>query len=156
MTRKGEQLTPQQRIFVNNAALTGNKVQAARAAGYKHPEIKAHAVAAKPAVQAEIRRQQLEMLFNEVLPLAVGVHLQLLKDPKTPAGARVQAVKLAYDRTLGLAEGAEHKEPHEMTSDEIAKAIGQLEAVAFARAKPVLELESAQGAQQVRNEDVFS
>jgi hypothetical protein len=96
------------------------------------------------------------MLFEQVLPLAVQMHLALLADAKTPAGARVQAIKLAYDRTLGLAEGAEHKEPHEMSSDEIAKAIGQLEAVAFARAKPVLELESAQGAQQVRNEDVFS
>lgn len=91
----------------------------------------------RPAVQAEIARQTQEKLFSDILPLAVAAHKRLLSDPRTPAGAVVQAVKLAYDRTLG-AEGAERaKEPHEMTPEELAQAISTLERVAAERAKPV-------------------
>jgi phage terminase small subunit len=156
MPRKGERWTAQERIFVNNVAMTGDKVYAATKAGYKQPDIAGYAIAAKPVIKAEIARREEEILFNEILPIAIKRHKKMLMDDKTPPGAQAQLIKLAYDRTLGVNDDSQHKEPHEMTSDEIAKAIGQLEAVAFARAKPVLELESAQGAQQVRSEDVFS
>jgi hypothetical protein len=60
------------------------------------------------------------MLFNELLPLAVEAHRKLLTDNAVPAGARAQAVKLAYDRTIGASEGsADQKDPSEMTLDEI-------------------------------------
>ncbi|QIG74368.1 hypothetical protein EVC08_056 [Rhizobium phage RHph_N65] len=153
MPRKGEQWTAQERVFVNNMAATGDKTYSATQAGYKHPAIKAHAVLARPAVQEEIRKEQLARLFKEALPAAVNCLVSIITDSKAPAGARVQASKVVFDRTLGAAEGAEAKEPHEMTSEEIAKAIAQLEQVAFERAKPV---ENAQSAQEVRNtSDIF-
>jgi hypothetical protein len=89
-------------------------------------------------VAAEVARIQMERLTNEILPLAVDVHCRLLKDPRTPGGVLVQAVKLAYERALG--SGAmEGKEPHEMTADEIATALQALKREASNRAKPVIE-----------------
>jgi hypothetical protein len=99
-----------------------------------------------PHVQAEIARIQTERLFNEVLPLAIQVHSDVLTNPATPAGARVQAVKLAYDRTLGGDAASSEKQPHEMSAEELAKAIAEaklraaaLENVKADRAKPVIE-----------------
>jgi phage terminase small subunit len=153
LPKKGGTLTPQERVLAKNYAVTGNRAYSGQMAGFSDTSGAASKALARPQVQAEIRKQQLELLFSQVLPLAVKVHMEIIGDPKAPAGARVQAVKLAYDRTLGQQEGQEGKEPHEMTSEEIAKAIAQLEQIAFERAKPV---ENAQSAQAVRNEDVFS
>jgi phage terminase small subunit len=153
MPSKSGKMNRQEQEFARRYAVTNDGRYAAEKAGYGSPGPRAAQNLAKPAVQAEIRRQQLALLFEQVLPLAVQVHMEILADPKMPAGARVQAVKIAYDRTLGQQEGQEGKEPHEMTSEEIAKAIAQLEQIAFERAKPV---ENAQSAQAVRNDDVFS
>ena len=100
----------------------------------------------RPEVQERIRRVQIEKLFQDVLPLAVQQHLALLEDPKTPAGAKVQAIKLAYDRTLGSQEGAESKAPHEMTADEIQRELtasklrlAALESAKADMSKPVID-----------------
>lgn len=155
MPRKGERWTPQERIFVNNMAMTGDKTYAATRAGYKHPDVKGHAVMARPAIQAEVAKIQQEKLFNEVLPLAVKVHTEILMDPKAPAGARVQAVKLAYDRTLGLSEAMGGKEAHEMTAEEIAKAIDELKRLAADKAKPVIEGELSTIDEEERSSSIF-
>lgn len=148
MPRKGGKVTAQERAFIKHMAATNDKTYAATKAGYRQPETVGHIVAAKPAIKAEIAREQTEKLFSELLPLAVTVHAKILADDKTPAGARVQAIKLAYDRTLGQSDAAAGKEPHEMTPEEIAKALAQLQTSADAlkraasdKARPVLELE---------------
>lgn len=87
-------------------------------------------------VQAEIARLQAKRLFDEALPLAVDCIVGLLRDPKAPAGARVQAAKLTFDRTLGDTD-AQGREPHEMTGEELARAIAELEAVAAGRARDI-------------------
>jgi phage terminase small subunit len=140
MPKKGGKFTPQERTFVKHMAETGDKTYSATKAGYKTPEVVGHIVAAKPAIRAEIVHAQQEKLFNELLPLAVRVHAEILSDIKTPAGARVQAVKLVYDRTLGLDEALKGKEPHEMTPEELAKAIDALERVAAERARQVVPI----------------
>ena len=138
---------------MNNMAITGDKTYSAEKAGYKHAAIKAHAVMARQGVQEEIRRQQLARLFSEALPAAVQCLVSIITDSKAPAGARVQASKVVFDRTLGTDEGRESKEPHEMTPEELAQAIERLERVAAERAKPVIQADSAQ---EVRNEpDIF-
>lgn len=88
------------------------------------------------AVQAEIARLQAKRLFDEALPLAVECIVGLLRNPKAPAGAQVQAAKLVFDRTLGSTD-AQGREPHEMTGEELARAIAELEAVAAGRAKDI-------------------
>ncbi len=57
----------------------------------------------------------------------------------TPAGALVNAVGLAYDRTLG-AQGDKHeKEPWELSAQELAEAITDLERLKGERARPVID-----------------
>lgn len=150
MPKKGEQWTAMERVFVNSAAATGDKVYAATKAGYKQPHISGYVIGNKPVIKAEIARREEEILFSEILPLAIVRHKALLLDPKTPPGAAAQLIKLAYDRTLGNDEGAQAKEAHEMTSEELARAIAELERVASDRAKVVEHVEIAQ---TVRNDD---
>ena len=137
MPLKDGKLTKSEQAFSREFAATGDAKYAAKQAGYGSPQPRSSELLQKPAIQAEIGRIQLEKLFSEILPLAVRVHAEILADPKAPAGARVQAVKLAYDRTLGAQDGAQAKEPHEMTAEEIADAIGKLETIAMERAKMV-------------------
>jgi hypothetical protein len=70
--------------------------------------------------------------------LAVDAHLALLRDPRTPAGARGVAIGLAYKYGLGGADEYE-KEPHEMSAAELAAAIQNLERLKADRARPVIE-----------------
>lgn len=145
MPLKNGRMTPKERKLAETYAVTLDQQYAAKKAGY-YDAGGASLAMQRPAVQDEIRRIQLAKLFNEVLPLAVQEHIKLLEDPKTPAGAKVQAVKLAYDRTLGTQEGTESKAPHEMTADEIQRELmasklrlAALERAKADQAKPVIE-----------------
>lgn len=137
MPLKNGRLTAAERGVAAEMANTGSPAFAATKTGLSLSGVRQ--ALARPAVQAEIARQHNEMLFRDILPLAVAAHKRLLSDPRTPAGATVQAVKLAYDRTLGSEEGARSKEPHEMTPEELAEAIATLSRIASDRARPVLE-----------------
>lgn len=153
MPLKNGRLTPAEKTVAEVFARTGDKDYARHVAKLSPISNGAVQALARPEVQAEIRRQQVARLFQEALPAAVQCMVSIITDSKAPAGARVQASKVVFDRTLGAAEGAESKEPHEMTSEEIAKAISQLEAVAMARAKPVNASTIVENAQEVRKED---
>lgn len=138
MPLKNGHLTAKERTFAERFAATGDGVYAASKAGYGQPGIRAAELKARPAVHAEIARRHVDLLFNELLPLAVEAHRKLLTDAAVPAGARAQAVKLAYDRTIGAAEGADaEKDPSEMTLDEIIKRTEQLQRERSDRAKDV-------------------
>jgi phage terminase small subunit len=137
VARKHKGLSHQERQFAEarvNGALPSH---AARAAGYKSPRSITQ-LEQRPLVIAEIARLQQDRLFNEVLPLAVQVHLDLLLNPHVPPGAKVAAVKLAYDRTMGtLGPDGREKPPHEMTAEELIARIEALKDIKVSRAKPV-------------------
>lgn len=137
MPVKGGRVTPKEHKFVKAMAETGNKGIAARIAGYSSPDTTGQQVAARPAIQAEIAREQTRLLFEQCLPLAVQTLAAIMSDSKAPAGARVQATKVVLDRTLGANDALQGKEPHEMTPEELSKAIDELERMAMARAKPI-------------------
>lgn len=137
MPLKDGKMTKQERAFAATFAVTGDKTYSATVAGYGSPRVRGHDVAQRPAVQAEIARQQQEILFSQALPAAVKCLIDIAGDVKAPAGARVQASKVILDRTLGLDEALKGKEPHEMTPEELAKAIDALERVAAERARQV-------------------
>lgn len=150
MPIKGGRMTSKEKVFAERYANTGDKAYAATAAGYLHPYQRSSDALSRPAIQAEIRSQQLARLFNEALPAAVRCLVSIVVDSKAPAGARVQASKVIFDRTLGASEEGQGKEAHEMTSEELARAIAELERVASDRAKVVDHIEIAQ---VVRNDD---
>ncbi len=131
--------TPQESLFVQAMAATNDAVFSAREAQYAHPAQRAHDLMKRPAIVAEVLQLQQERLFNEILPLAVEVHKALLLNPATPAGAKVRAVELAYDRAFGAEGAASGKQPHEMTADELARELDRLKSEAAARARPVIE-----------------
>lgn len=125
MPDKKGRMTPKERVLMDVFVATGSVKQAGREAGYAHVTA-AHKALARPAVAAEVARLQLERIQNELLPIAVDVHVQLLTGANVPAGAKVQAVKLAYDRAFGDGAARPGKELHEMTGDELAAEIEKL------------------------------
>jgi hypothetical protein len=143
MPLKSGRQTPQERALIDAYVATGDKRRAGEAAGYASPLVAANHALARPAIAAEVTRLQLERISNELLPLAVDVHKQLLTSPTTPAGAKIQAVKLAYDRAFGSQDAAGGKEPHEMTGAELAAEIDKLKRRASDLAKPIVEVEQA-------------
>lgn len=151
MPKKGGTITPQERAVIDAATSSRTQTEIAERAGYANPSGVTKALA-RPVVQAEIVARQIERLTKEVLPLAVQVHIDMLTDARTPAGARAQLIKLAYDKTFG--EGAYDrslagKEPHEMSAEEISKALQALQHEASERARPIIEGESAQVAPNI-------
>jgi hypothetical protein len=130
----------QERVFIKHMAATNDKTYAATKAGYSQPV--ARGLEKSKALANEVRAEQIRRLESEGLPLAVDVHLALLRDKATPAGAKVSAVKLMYDATFLRPDGdAGAKEPHEMTADELSERIAQMQREKAARAKPVQEIE---------------
>lgn len=151
MPRKSGNLTPQERAFAAAmVASGGDKEISARKAEFKHPKIVGNQVAARPAVQAEITRLQAERLACEALPAAVDCVLEILTNKKAPAGARVSAAKLVFDRTMGAQAENLDKQAHELTPEELDAKINQatqqlerLRVEASQRARPVIEAEQS-------------
>lgn len=138
MQRRQGVSTPQERVFIDAYARTNDAKYAAEKAGYRGPEhITSAKVLARIPVQAEIARIQTERLFNELLPAAIDCLKSIIMNDKAPAGARVQAAKVVFDRTLGRDDALGGKEPHEMTGAELAAAIEKLESHAASKARQV-------------------
>ena len=72
-------------------AATGDATYSATKAGAKSPQPRAFEMLARPAVQAEIRAQQLARLHNDLLPLALNTIETALKDPVVPWGSKMVA-----------------------------------------------------------------
>lgn len=142
MPVKGGTTTPQERKFIERYALHGDAQKASIESGYRQAST-GYKVLQRPAVNAEIVKAQQERLNNHLLPLAINALERLLTDKKTPAGAVVQASKLVLDKTLG-GDNPEGKAPHEMTGDELQRALDRLRQEAAARAKPVIDAQPAQ------------
>jgi phage terminase small subunit len=129
-------LTAQEEAFVAALASSGDPVYAFKAAGYKGRRNLA-AVLKRPAVQAAVIAAQQARLVNEALPAAVSCILEIIRNPKAPAAARVQAAKLTFDRVLPQHSDGSGKEPHEMTPEELAAAIDKLESIAAGKARTI-------------------
>lgn len=155
MPLKNGRLTPRERAFVPAMVATGDVQRAGEAAGLAQPRSQGYQMLARPAVAAEIVRLQTERLVNEILPLAIEQHKALLLAPGTPAGAKSQLIKLAYDRTMGSQEGG-RKEIHEMTAAELAQELEDMRRRQAELAKPVFEGESIEVATEPTAGDVFS
>jgi hypothetical protein len=127
MPLKNGHFTQQERAFVRHMASTSDQTYAAAKAGYRAPQVRGSEMMAKPAIKNAVMAEAERILRDELLPLALETHKRLLSDKATPAGAQVTAVKLAYDRTLGVDDGKQAKEPSEMTYDELQASIEELQ-----------------------------
>ncbi|TGT76169.1 MULTISPECIES: hypothetical protein [unclassified Mesorhizobium] len=123
--------------------MTGDPTHSARLAGYAHPQPRGSDNLRKPAIQAEIRAQQLARLHNDLLPLALNTIETALKDPVVPWGSKMVASKIVIDRVYAAGDAAAGKDPAEMSGDELQSAIDRLRREASERAKPILEHEES-------------
>lgn len=139
MAKKNVKFTRQEKAFSVVMAAVGDPTYAAAKAAYSSPQQRGSENMQRPKIQAEVARLQNERLFNEALPLAVERHIALLQNPLTPGNVQVQAIKLAYDRTLGRDDAGTAKDPSEMNGDELQALIDRLKRQAADQARPVLE-----------------
>ena len=144
MPDKSGRLTHQEQTFVQRFAATGDAREAAQAAGYKS-RASEHQLTLRPQIMAEIGRVQAERLMIEGLPAAVECLIGLVRNSHAPAGARVRASEVIIHRTIGDKSDGREKEPHEMTAEDIAKRLDELERLAASRAKPVEDVAAQPG-----------
>lgn len=149
MPLKDGKLARTEKKIAEAYAKTGDRAYAGFAAGVSPISGTIGKALQRPAVQAEIARQQQEILFRDALPAAVNCLISIVNDVKAAAGARVQASKVILDRTLGQDDAFGGKEPHEMTAEELAKALAEaklraaaLESAKADRARPILDAEA--------------
>ncbi len=126
-----------QRTFVRHMADTGDAVYAAAKAGYAHPATRGGENAKDPEIASEVRRLARDKLRTEGAEVGVRVLIEIASDVKQPAGARVQAADKLVRHSGISAEGSDGLEPHEMTAEQIARAIEELTRAAASGAKPV-------------------
>lgn len=143
MPLRNGRLTKQENKFVNEMVRTGDPAYSAHKAKYSHPDSNGFKVAAKPGVDAEIRQRSAARLQNEAVPIAIDVLIEIMLDKKQPGNTRVNAADKTMKYANVAGEAGEGKEPHEMTADELAKAIDRLNQIKADRARPIVELDAS-------------
>lgn len=138
MPNQKGRFTDKEKKFAQELAVLGDATKAAKMAGYSYPAQAAQHLRHNTAVQAEVVKIQIERINNHLLPLAVTAIERLLIDPKTPAGAQVQAAKLVFDRALGE-NATSDKAAHELTGDELSAQIDRLRLEVAKRTGQVIE-----------------
>lgn len=137
MTNSKARLSPMQRTFARHMADTGDATYAASKAGYAQPMTRGSENKSDPDIAGEVRRLARDKLRTEGAEVGVRVLIEIASDAKQPAGARVQAADKLVRHSGISAEGSDGLEPHEMTADQIARAIDELTRAAASGAKPV-------------------
>lgn len=136
MPYKGGELTLKERAFIQAYVDNGgDRAGAERASGLSTTGC--YKILGRPDVQQAIVESQMTRLQSEALPLAVGTLMSIMRSDKAPAAARVQAAKAVLDRALPALGDGQVRNLHEMTPEEIARAISALEAQAAAVARDV-------------------
>lgn len=145
MPRKDGSLTEKEAMFAGYMAATGDPTYSAAKAGYAAPQVDGWRRTNNPATMEVVRRAQLARLNNDLLPAALSLIEKVILDDKETTRNRLTAAKIVVDRTIGMVQdGAETKEPHEMTAAEIQARIERLRREQADRAKPVIEHDAGQ------------
>ena len=144
MPLKDGSLTPQEALFSGYMAASGDATYSAAKAGYRAPVKEGWAKMQNPILADTVRRAQMARLTNDLLPLSLTVLQNVLSDDKETTRNRLTAVGLVLRYTVGQDQnGAEAKEPHEMTAAELQERIERLRREQSERAKPVIDAEPA-------------
>ncbi|MEF2549276.1 hypothetical protein VQ045_19170 [Aurantimonas sp. E1-2-R+4] len=139
MPDKTGRFSRRETMFTERFAATGDAVYAAEKAGYSSPRQAASQNANNPAIAAECRRLVADQLATETLPAASRRHLALLNDETVTGQVLIRAIDLAYRYGLASPDGAEGKELHEMTGEELQRALHRLRQEASERSRLVIE-----------------
>jgi phage terminase small subunit len=125
--------------------MTGDALIAAKLAGYSNPAERASAKRHDPEIAAAVRKEQTRRLAGELLPMALNFIETVLTDDKQSTRDRLTASQMVLKYSVGLAsDGADAKEPHEMTTDELQARIDALRRIQADKARPVIDAEPVQ------------
>lgn len=152
MANKGGRFNPMQREFIKVMARVNDATYAATKAGYANPMQRGSELAKKPAIAEATFAEVQRFLRDQGAAIGVYTLAELAVDTAIPAGVRRAAASdLAKLSGVGVAEGQQGKEPHEMTASELrdhaAKLERQRDAMLKAlsdQATPVIEVEKAE------------
>lgn len=125
MPLKNGKLTPQERKFSEVYSRTSDAQYSADKAAYAHPQTKGYQKLMVPAVQEDIRRRQVAMLNNELVPMALGLLRDFMADTKESSRIRLDSGKtvLAHAKLVATEETA--MELHEMTQAQLERDIAR-------------------------------
>ena len=139
MPDKTGRFTRRETMFTERFAATGDAIYAAEKAGYSSPRQAASQNASNPAIAAECRRLVADQLATQTLPAASRRHIALLNDDTVTGQVLIRAIDLAYRYGLASPDGAEGKELHEMTGEELQRALHRLRQEAADRSRVIIE-----------------
>lgn len=92
------ELTEIQDAFVSHLVLDGcTPTEAARRAGYAHPNVRAYELLRKPHIAEAIRKQQTRILDGDLANVALRTLRGVMEDLKAPASARVAASRAVLE-----------------------------------------------------------
>jgi len=130
MPLKNGALTKRERAFVEVFGRAGDRVAAAREAGYASPEVQGHHLLARPAVAQAAEAALLEGLragVVEGVPILRKLQATAVKDSDKIAAAK--ALQDFFGRTLERLGISADKELHEMTADELRQTLSELDRI---------------------------
>jgi hypothetical protein len=91
-------LTEGQQAFVSYLVLEGcNPSEAARRAGYSHPNVRAYELLRKPHITQAIRREQAKVLDGDLANVALRTLRDVMDNANAPASARVAASRAVLE-----------------------------------------------------------
>lgn len=95
--KKKRELNHQQRVYVQTKILTGSKSEALKKAGYS---VHGNTVEKSELVQKALEeyKQKMDKKFMDKAEEVTDMLLSIIHDPKTPANAKVTAIKDWLDR----------------------------------------------------------
>jgi hypothetical protein len=124
-------LTDRERDFVRALVANGGKMrEAADEAGYqyKHNAQAARELMARPHVAQAVREERARVFDGELANAAVATIRELMTDPFSPAGVRLQAARLVFERTGEI--GPERRQPDDPRDRPLAElTIEQLQSI---------------------------
>lgn len=150
MPDKKGRFTGMEKDFVKAMARTNDAKYAATHAGYKHPGTVGPRLAAHPAIKEATFAEVQRFLRDQGAAIGVYTLAELAVDTTVPAGVRRAAAEnLAKLSGVGVTEGQQGKEAHEMTAAELRDHADKLEKQRDAflkliadQAKPIVEAEA--------------
>lgn len=133
----------QEQTFIERYAATGDAAYAGAVAGYTRPLRGAQRALERPEVVEAVVRRQMERLGREGVPMAVDTLIAAVdknQNAQVPWSQRNKAAEIIL-KYAATEANQEPKDPHEMSSEEIAARIAAYEQIAAARAKLVSGVE---------------
>lgn len=139
MPIKSGKLTAQEAQFIGYLAATDDPTYAAKMARYSQPQAQGWQKSHNPAIVEATRKAQITRLNNDLLPKSLDLLEKVILDDKEATRNRITAAQTVLKYSLGQSEGADSKEPHEMTPQELQARIDSLRRAMADKARPVIE-----------------